>query len=970
MKTAAFVITLLGFTSMGAAARGAGQALPSFELAPGLELVVAAAPPMVRYPLMGCIDDRGRLFIGDAAGVNLDKKGIEEQLPNRVLLLEDSNGDGIYDKSTVFADRLTFPSGACFVNGALFVASPPGIWRLADTNGDGVADQREMIVGGFDGWTGNGTHVHGPILHPTNGRLFWCTGQRGKIVQKDGTLVWDGRATGVWSARQDGSDIQWHSLGIMDNPVEIDFTAEGQIVGTVNLQFHQPRGDTLVQWLLGGIYESPDTRFRSTTYAGVPHTLERMPILHNFGHVAVCGFTRYRSGALNPEWKDNLFVTFFNTQKVVRTRLTSTGATYGATEHEFFKLNDPDSHFTDVIEDGDGSLLVLNTGGWVIRGCPSSLSPKPDLRGAIYRIRKPGRVSPRDPYGREIAWATLSPSELASLRNDDRWMVRERAVRLTTNGVPAVTRQILLDAGNPHQQLLACETLSRAKRADADQRAALLTLLDQPLDPAREHAALFAAVATRAFDLGALRSAVSPTVTRRLLVVLEQISGDPVLSDALLDEARKHFDAGDADLAATAIAIAARHPRVLERCSAELSSRLAGPNVGRGTLNLLTQITETHLAEPAAQRLVTAMLRHPSPATQRTAWRLLAGQPGNESSPDWLAPLAAALTQALAPGAGGDLALVLEAIAKLQSNHFDATLRALTGDGKRPQPTRLKALAAVSRPNQPLADDAFALLLEILRKGSSPAARVEAARLVGRVRLSKEQILELAPVLAKAEPVELLQLLRPMQKKLDPITARAWATNLVRSPYFGSLEESVVKSSFQALSADGYESLLGPATRAAAATNDAKKRRMETLAAEVGKGRASEGRAVFEGGICAACHKVGAAGRAMGPDLTQIGRIRSRRDLLEAILFPSASFARGYETSVIETSDGATMGVIKGESAEGLLVIDATGQEKTVPHAHIVGQTMLSTSLMPAGLEQTFSEQQLLDLVAWLAAQK
>ena len=209
-----------------------------------------------------------------------------------------------------------------------------------------------------------------------------------------------------------------------------------------------------------------------------------------------------------------------------------------------------------------------------------------------------------------------------------------------------------------------------------------------------------------------------------------------------------------------------------------------------------------------------------------------------------------------------------------------------------------------------------------------------------------------------------------MQKKLDAVTARAWAMSLVRSPYFGSLEESVVKSSFQTLSADVYESLLGPAVRAAAAAIDAKKRRMETLAAEAAKGRVDAGRAVFEASACAACHKVGGLGRAMGPDLTQIGRIRSPRDLLEAILFPSASFARGYETSVVETSDGATMGVIKGESADGLLLIDAAGQEKTIPHAEIVGQTPVSTSLMPAGLEQAFSEQQLLDLVAWLAAQK
>ena len=139
-----------------------------------------AAAPLVRHPIMATVDDRGRLFVGDSSGVNLNKAELEKELPHRVLMLEDTDGDGIFDKSTVFADKLTFPQGCAWLNGALYVASPPGIWRFTDTDGDGVADQREMIVRGFD-YTGNAADIHGPFVHP-NGRLYWCHGRKGHEV--------------------------------------------------------------------------------------------------------------------------------------------------------------------------------------------------------------------------------------------------------------------------------------------------------------------------------------------------------------------------------------------------------------------------------------------------------------------------------------------------------------------------------------------------------------------------------------------------------------------------------------------------------------------------------------------------------------------------------------------------------------------------------------------------------------------
>ena len=90
--------------------------------------------------MMVTVDDRGRLFVSESTGLNLKKADLEKQTPNRIRLLEDTNNDGIYDKTSIFADKMTFPQGGCWLNGTLYVASPPGIWALTDTDDDGVVD--------------------------------------------------------------------------------------------------------------------------------------------------------------------------------------------------------------------------------------------------------------------------------------------------------------------------------------------------------------------------------------------------------------------------------------------------------------------------------------------------------------------------------------------------------------------------------------------------------------------------------------------------------------------------------------------------------------------------------------------------------------------------------------------------------------------------------------------------------------
>ena len=140
----------------------------------GFEVARVAGPPLVDRPIVADFDEEGRLYVADSSGSN-DR--VEKQLadkPHRIVRLEDKNGDGTYDTSVVFADRMMFPEGTMWLDGSLYVSAPPSIWKLTDTNGDGVADQREEWFQGKT-LTGCANDLHGPYLGP-DGWIYWTKG--------------------------------------------------------------------------------------------------------------------------------------------------------------------------------------------------------------------------------------------------------------------------------------------------------------------------------------------------------------------------------------------------------------------------------------------------------------------------------------------------------------------------------------------------------------------------------------------------------------------------------------------------------------------------------------------------------------------------------------------------------------------------------------------------------------------------
>jgi putative heme-binding domain-containing protein len=170
---------------------------------------------------------------------------------------------------------------------------------------------------------------------------------------------------------------------------------------------------------------------------------------------------------------------------------------------------------------------------------------------------------------------------------------------------------------------------------------------------------------------------------------------------------------------------------------------------------------------------------------------------------------------------------------------------------------------------------------------------------------------------------------------------------------------------------------LPPSTRAPAAQllerlRDLRQRRVEELAEFlplIRGGDPDRGRSVFMGNAaaCSSCHRVGDQGGQIGPDLTRIGASRSGRDLVESILVPSSTIAQGYESYLVQTSDGQVFaGIIGRQTPDLVVLLDSARNEQRIRRDRIEQMRRQPTSIMPEGFGRTLSRDQMKDLLAFL----
>lgn len=997
----------------------------------GFEVEQVAGPPLVDRPISGSFDEQGRLYLTDSSGSN-DK--VEKQLaekPHRVVRLEPANEKGRFTKSAVFAQHLMFPEGCLWFDGSLYVSAPPSIWKLTSSNQDGLADQRTEWHQGKT-LTGCANDLHGPYLG-LDGWIYWCKGafaRQSYDRPEHKPLVT--RASHIFRAPADHSYLEPVLTSGMDNPVGVAFLPNGErfMCGTFLMHPQAGKRDGIVHAVYGGVYGKPND-----VTDDHPKTGDLIPIMTHLGAAAPCSVIRYQSDTFGAEFRDNLFVCCFNLHKVTRHVLATAGATFKTKDIDFVVSDNTDFHPTDVIEDADGSLLVIDTGGWYKLCCPTSQLSKPDVLGAVYRIRRVGAPPVQDPRGLKLAWEQMKPDALVALLADHRPAVCKRAIhdlgKLASNALPALTEALkhinasaarqnvvwtltrindtaarsavraalndpdkevvhaaihsvslwrdsaalepllsLVKSSNPQLQRAAAEAIGRI--GDKAAVPVLLNLCADSHDRVLDHSLIYALIEID--DPAATAKAIessSPFEKRSALIALDQMEG----GDLKAETVAPLLGSTNALMRQTASWIAGHHPSWGGALAGYFGDRLSANDLGATEADELRhQLAQFAGAEPI-QQLMSSRLREPSTpvAVRQVVLEAISTAALKQPPAHWSPPVEASLRQA-------DEQLLLSAVGaakalsqvKTNAPDFSEPLLKLGLDSSRSPKLRLAALAALPAGLTSVAPELLKFLSDCVNPDQPVTCRSAAAEVLAKAALSDEQLVMLTQTVRTAGPLEMTRLLAAFER---------CGNATVGAKLIEALKEA---KGLASLRPDTLQALLGkypetvreqgkPLLVLLNADTEKQSAHLEELLRTLKQGDIRRGQNIFNSAkaACSSCHSMGYLGGQVGPDLTTIGQIRTEKDLLESIVYPSASFVRSYEPVIVKTkSDDEYSGVIRRDAPDEIVLATGPTTEVRVARSDIADMRPGTASVMPAGFEQQFTQQELADLIAFLKATK
>ncbi len=202
------------------------ESMKHMVVAPGFNVKLVTSEPNVKKPICMAFDERGRMWIAETFDYpnNMQPTG---EGHDQITICQDTNGDGVADKFTVFADKLSIPTSITFANGGIIVAQAPDMLFLKDTTGSGKADVRKVL---YHGWGTRDTHA-GPsnLRYGFDNWIYGTVGYSGFNGTVNGEHVQFGQ--GVFRMKADGSKLEF--LGsTTNNTWGLGFTEDGQVIGS------------------------------------------------------------------------------------------------------------------------------------------------------------------------------------------------------------------------------------------------------------------------------------------------------------------------------------------------------------------------------------------------------------------------------------------------------------------------------------------------------------------------------------------------------------------------------------------------------------------------------------------------------------------------------------------------------------------------------------------------------------------